>query len=130
MTKLRNICRRPSKSEKEIGDKHGEAASNINLGTLFHYLGQHSKAKVYHEKALELSDKIRYIELQFMSHLSLAVDNFLLDGKIYRKLCQTFLKAFKSARKCEFFYEIKTNLRSVFLTNTFLLTRCQVHCFV
>ena len=83
---------------KEIGDKNGEATDYANLGTVSSYLGQYSKAKIYHEKALELSCKIGYIELQFKSHLSLALDNLVLGGENIPEVVPNLLE---SIQKCE-----------------------------
>ena len=46
---------------KEIGDKEGEAADYGNLGTVFHSVGEYTKAEEYFQKALvilkEIGDK-------------------------------------------------------------------------
>ena len=96
--KAENYLQKALKIGKEIGDNGGKAIIYGKLGTVFRYLGQHSKAKVYHEKALELSYKIGYIELQFMSHLCLALDNLVLGGENKPEVVPSFLK---SIQKCE-----------------------------
>ena len=93
------------KITKEIGHKEGEAAAYGSLGTVFLYLGQYSKAKVYHQKELELSYKIGHIELQFASHLSLALNNLVLDGE---NIPEVVPNLFKSIQKCE---EMRVGLR-------------------
>ena len=43
---------------REIGDKHGEAACYTDLGTVFHCLGEFGKAKEYLRKALQVNREI------------------------------------------------------------------------
>ena len=96
--KAEEYLQKALKIRKEIVDKWGEASDYSNLGTVFQYLDQYSKAKVYHEKALELSYKIGCTELQFESHLGLAVDSLLLGRE---NINEAMLSLLKSIQKCE-----------------------------
>jgi len=42
----------------EIGDRSGEAADYINLGTTCHFLGEYATTREYYEKALKVSKEI------------------------------------------------------------------------
>ena len=44
--------------KQEIGDRKGEATDYGNLGAVFHSLGEYTKAKEYHQKALVIRKKI------------------------------------------------------------------------
>ena len=83
---------------KEIGDRRGETEDYLNLGTVFHYLQEYSKAKESHQKGLELSYEIGHIELQFRSHLEIALDELELGGQ---NINEAVSNLFKSIERCE-----------------------------
>ena len=83
MTRLKNICESHFRLEKKIGDQKGKASCYGHLGKMFHYVGEYSKAKKFHEKAPELSYKISDIGMQFGSHLNLTLDVFCLKETIH-----------------------------------------------
>ena len=74
-----------------------------NLGIVFRYLGQNSKAKVYHEKALELSYKIGCIEQKFYSHFGLALDNLVLGGENLPEVEPNLPKSIKKSEEIRVF---------------------------
>ena len=67
---------------KESGYKLGEALCYYNLGTLLFNVSENFKATESFDKALALSSEIGYIELQFKSHLHLALNTLELTGNI------------------------------------------------
>ena len=101
--KAEEYLQKALKIRKEIGDKNGEATAYQNLGSVFGYLGQNLKAKVYHEKSLELSYKIGCIELQFSSHLGLALDNLVLGGENLPEVEPNLLKSIKKSEEIRIF---------------------------
>ena len=87
------------KFSKEIGNKNGEAVAYMNLGEVFLGHGQYLKAKEYHEKAVKLSYKIGSIANQYVSHVLLAIDYWLLGGETNMPEVEANLS--KSIQKCE-----------------------------
>ena len=67
---------------KEIGQKKGEAFCYLNLGTLRFYTGEYFNAKEHYDKALATGSEIGCIELQFNSHLHLALNTLKMTGNI------------------------------------------------
>ena len=82
---------------REIGDKPTQAFGSLRLGNTFHSLGDYSRAKECHEKALEMSKEMGDIELQFKSHLELAIDAVVLGGDIHEATSNLL----ESIQKCE-----------------------------
>ena len=83
--------------KREIGDKEGEATCYSNLGVLLSGVGEHINAKEYFDKALALSYETGSIELQFASHLNIALNTLELTGNIDEAV-SNFLA---SIQKCE-----------------------------
>ena len=58
---------------KEIGDKKGEDAHYVNLGTVFHSLGKYAKAEECYEKALAITKEIGHKKGQAATYENLGV---------------------------------------------------------
>ena len=67
---------------EEIGDKSGVGASYLNLGKLCREFQLNAKSQEYANKALEVSYEIGDIELQFDSHLNIALNELVARGSI------------------------------------------------
>ena len=96
-TKAEEYLRKALVLYKEIGYKEGEAKCYANLGDLLSGVGEHINAKEYYDKVLALSYEIGSIELQFGSHLDIALNTLELTGNIDEAV-SNFLA---SIQKCE-----------------------------
>ena len=83
--------------KEEIGDKRGVGASYLNLGKICQRFQRHEKSKEFAHKALQISYEIGDIEMQFSSHLAIAI-NALVEG---RNIDQVVQNLFRSIQKCE-----------------------------
>ncbi|CAH3168924.1 unnamed protein product [Porites lobata] len=82
---------------KEIGDKAGVGALYLQLGKLCSELQLNAKSQEFANKALEISYEIGDIELQFDSHLTIAL-NALVAGGITTEVRRNL---YESIQKCE-----------------------------
>ena len=82
---------------KEIGDKAGVGASYLQLGKLCRELQLNAKSEEFANKALEISYEIGDIEMQFNSHLTIAL-NALVAGGITTEVRRNL---YESIQKCE-----------------------------
>ena len=82
---------------EEIGDKNGVGASYLNLGNLCREFQLHAKSQEFTNKALQTSYEIGDIEMQFNSHLAIALNALVAGGSI-NELLQNL---FESIQKCE-----------------------------
>ena len=82
---------------EEIGDKNGVGASYLNLGNLCREFHLHAKSQEFTYKALQTSYEIGDIEMQFNSHLAIALNALVAGGSI-NELLQNL---FESIQKCE-----------------------------
>ena len=82
---------------REIGDKSGVGTSYLNLGKLCRVSQNYTKSKEFAEKAREISYEIGDIELQFSSHLDIAL-NTLLAGE---DITVVERNLYESIKKCE-----------------------------
>ena len=82
---------------KEIGDKAGVGALNLKLGKLCRELQLNAKSQEFANNALEISYEIGDIEMQFHSHLTIAL-NALVAGGITTELLRNL---YESIQKCE-----------------------------
>ena len=82
---------------REIGDKSGVGTSYLNLGKLCRVSQHYTKSKEFAEKAREISYEIGDIELQFSSHLDIAL-NTLLAGE---DITVVERNLYESIKKCE-----------------------------
>ena len=80
---------------EEIGDKRSVGASYLNLGNLCREFQLNAKSQEYANKALEISYEIGDFEMQFKSHLSIALNVLAAGGSINevrRNLYESILK--------------------------------------
>ena len=73
-TKAEEYYQKALTMTKEIGDKSGVGASYLNLGKLCRVFQHYARSQQFAEKALEVSYEIGDIELQFSSHLGIALN--------------------------------------------------------
>ena len=82
---------------EEIGDKRGVGASYLSVGRLCREFQLHAKSQEYANKALEISYEIGDFEMQFKSHLSIAVNALVASGSIN----EIQRNLYESIQKCE-----------------------------
>ena len=82
---------------REIGHKRGVGASYLSLGNLCRVSQDYTKSQEFAKKALEMSCEIGDIELQFSSHLFIAL-NTLVSGEDITVVVRNL---YESIEKCE-----------------------------
>ena len=82
---------------EEIGDKRSVGASYLNLGRLCREFQLNAKSQEYANKALEISYEIGDFEMQFNSHLSIALNALVAGGSIN----ELRRNLYESIQKCE-----------------------------
>ena len=82
---------------EEIGDKRGVGASYLSVGRLCREFQLNAKSQEYANKALEISYEIGDVEMQFKSHLSIAVNALVASGSIN----EIQRNLYESIQKCE-----------------------------
>ena len=82
---------------EEIGDKLGVGASYLSVGRLCREFQLHAKSQEYANKALEISYEIGDFEMQFNSHLSIALNALVAGGSIN----ELRRNLYESIQKCE-----------------------------
>ena len=96
-SKAEEYLQKALKIHQEIEVKSGVAALYLNLGKLYREFQLNVKSQEYANKALEISYEIGDIEMQFRSHLTIALNALVAGGSItelVRNLCE-------SIQKCE-----------------------------
>ena len=83
--------------KKEIGDKAGVGVSYLNLGKLCREFQLTTKSQEFANKALEISYEIGDIEMQFNSHLAIALNALVAGGSI----AEVRRNLHESIQKCE-----------------------------
>ena len=96
-TKAEEYLQKALVIRKEIGDKAGVGASYLNLGKLCREFQLTAKSQEFANKALEISYEIGDIEMQFKSHLAIAM-NALVTGGSTTELLRNL---YESIQKCE-----------------------------
>ena len=96
-TKSEEYLQKALTINEEIGDKGAVGASYLNLGKLCQKLQLTAKSQEFTNKALEISYDIQDIELQFNSHLAIAL-NALEAGGSKTELERNL---YESIQKCE-----------------------------
>ena len=96
-TKAEEYLQKALVIRKEIGDKAGVGDSYLNLGKLCLQLQLNAKSEEFANKALEISYEVGDIELQFNSHLTIAL-NALVAGGMTTQLLRNL---YESIQKCE-----------------------------
>ncbi|CAH3172512.1 unnamed protein product, partial [Porites evermanni] len=81
-TKAEEYLQKALVIRKEIGDKAGVGVSYLNLGKLCLEFQLTAKSREYANEALEISYEIGDIELQFNSHLTIALNELVAGGSI------------------------------------------------
>ena len=96
-TKAKECLQKAPTIRRQIGDKRGVVASNLNLGNLCRVSQDYTKSNEFTKKALEMSYEVGDIELQFFSHLGIALNTLLAGGDITVILRNLY----ESIEKCE-----------------------------
>ena len=81
-TKAEEYVQRALTIYEEIGDKRSVEASYLNPGKLCREFQLNAKSQEYANKALEISYEIGDFEMQFNSHLSIALNALVAGGSI------------------------------------------------
>ena len=87
---------------EEIGDKRGVGASYLNLGKLCREFQHNAKSQDFVNKALEISYEIGDIEMQFNSHLTIALNALVAGGSI----TELVPNLYASIQKCEEMHDL------------------------
>ena len=82
---------------EKIGNKRGVGASYLNLGKLCLKFQLYEKSQEFANKALEISYQIGDIEMQFNSHLIIALNSLVIGGSI----TEILRNLYESIQKCE-----------------------------
>ncbi|CAH3190287.1 unnamed protein product, partial [Porites lobata] len=96
-TKAEEYLQKALVIKKEIGDKAGVGASYLNLGKLCREFQLTAKSQEFANKALEISYEIGDIEMQFESHLSIALNELVAGGS----MTELLRNLHESIQKCE-----------------------------
>ena len=96
-TKAEEYLQKALVMRKEIGDKAGVGASYLNLGKLCREVQLTAKSQEFANKALEISYEIGDIEMQFNSHLTIAMNELVAGGNT----TEVLRNLHESIQKCE-----------------------------
>ncbi|CAH3128844.1 unnamed protein product, partial [Porites lobata] len=96
-TKAEKYLQKALVIKQEIGDKAGVGASYLNLAKLCPEFQLTAKSQEFANKALEISYEIGDIEMQFNSHLTIALNELVAGGSITKLLRNLY----ESIQKCE-----------------------------
>ncbi|CAH3182450.1 unnamed protein product, partial [Porites evermanni] len=96
-TKAEEYLQKALVIKQEIGDKAGVGVSYLNLGKLCAEFQLTAKSQEFANKALEISYEIGDIEMQFESHLTIALNELVAGGSITEPLRNLH----ESIQKCE-----------------------------
>ena len=107
---------------KDIGDKAGVGASYLILGKLCREFQPNvKKSQEFANKALEISYEIEDIELQFHSHLIIALNELLAGGSI-TELRRNLLESIQKCEEMHDFLKVKDQFKISFLMSMCPLT--------
>ena len=96
-TKAEEYLQKALVIRQEIGDKAGVGAVYLNLGKLRREFQLTAKSREFANKALKISYEIGDIEMQFNSHVAIAVNELVVGGSITEGLRNLH----ESIQKCE-----------------------------
>ena len=96
-TKAEEYLQKALVIKKEVGDKAGVGALYLQFGELCREFQLNAKSQEFANKALEISYEIGDIEMQFKSHLTIAL-NALVAGRITTEVRRNL---YESIQKCE-----------------------------
>ena len=96
-TKAEEYLQKALVIKKEIGDKAGVGASYLNLAKLCREFQLTANSQEFANKALEISYEIGDIEMQFNSHLTIALNELKAGGSI----TEVARNLHESIQKCE-----------------------------
>ena len=96
-TKAEEYLQKALVIKQEIGDKAGVGASYLNLAKLCAEFQLTAKSQEFANKAREISYEIGDIEMQFNSHLTIALNELVAGGSITKLLRNLY----ESIQKCE-----------------------------
>ena len=116
-TKAEEYLQKALAIKEEIGDKRGVGTSYLNLGKLCREFQLNVKSQEFVNKALEISYEIRNIEMQFNSHLTIALNALVAGGSITELLQNLY----ESIKKCEEMHEF------LMVKDQFKISFCDEH---
>ena len=96
-TKAEEYLQKALVIKQEIGDKAGVGASYLNLAKLCPAFQLTAKSREFANKALKISYEIGDIEMQFNSHLTIALNELVAGGSI----TEVLRNLDESIQKCE-----------------------------
>ena len=99
---------------EEIGDKGGVGASYLKLGELCREFQLNAKSREFANKALEISYEIRDIELQFSSHLSIALNELVAGGSITELVLRNLYESIQKCEEMHDFFRVKDQFKISF----------------
>ena len=99
---------------EEIGDKGGVGASHLKLGELCREFQLNAKSREFANKALEISYEIRDIELQFSSHLSIALNELVAGGSITELVLRNLYESIQKCEEMHDFFRVKDQFKISF----------------
>ncbi|CAH3190594.1 unnamed protein product, partial [Porites evermanni] len=102
-TKAEEYLQKALVMKQEIGDKAGVGASYLKLGKLCQEFRLTAKSQEFANKALGISYETGDIEMQFNSHLTIAVNELVAGGSI-TELLRNLLE---SIQKCEEMHDLR-----------------------
>ena len=98
---------------EEIGDKSGVGGSYLDLGKLCREFRLNAKGQEFAHKALEISYEIGDIEIQFKSHLSIAL-NALMVGRNITELLRNLYESIQKSEEMRDFFRVKDQFKISF----------------
>ena len=98
---------------EEIGDKSGVGGSYLDLGKLCREFQLIAKGQEFAHKALEISYEIGDIEIQFKSHLSIAL-NALMVGRNITELLRNLYESIQKSEEMRDFFRVKDQFKISF----------------
>ncbi|CAH3181394.1 unnamed protein product [Porites lobata] len=112
-TKAEEYLQKALVIKQEIGDKAGVGASYLILGKLCAEFQLTAKSQEFANKALEISYEIGDIEVQFNSHLILAVNELVAGGSI-TELLRNLHESIQKCEEMHDFFRVKDQFKISF----------------
>ena len=112
-TKAEEYVQKALTIDEEIGDKRGVGGSYLNLGKLCREFQLNAKGQEFAHKALEISYEIGDIEMQFRSHLSIALNALMVGGNI-TELLRNLYESIQKSEEMRDFFRVKDQFKISF----------------
>ena len=112
-TKAEEYVQKALTIDEEIGDKRGVGGSYLNLGKLCREFQLNAKGQEFAHKALEISYEIGDIEMQFRSHLSIALNALMVGGNI-TELLRNLYESIQKSEDLRDFFRVKDQFKISF----------------